>query len=76
MSTTLGRRLVRLEAGRPRPSPCDAMDPILADLSMSELVDPVRHSDAVRGRRGPAAEQRAVYARVRDRLALVGIVLP
>jgi len=76
MSTTLGRRLARLEAGRSDPSPFDAMDPILADLSVSELLDLVRHRDAVRERRSPTAEQRAVYGRVRDRLALVGIALP
>jgi len=44
MSTMLGRRLAKLETGRSRPSPFDAMDPILAELSMSELIDQLGHS--------------------------------
>jgi hypothetical protein len=76
MTRTLGRRLARLEVGRPRPSPFDAMDPVLAGLSTSELIDLVRHIGAVRERRGSTANQQAVYGRVRDRLALVGVALP
>ena len=72
----LGTRVARLEAGRPRPSPFDAMDPIRAELSMSELVALVRRIDNVwRGIR-PTPEQEAVYAVVRDRLTFVGIALP
>jgi hypothetical protein len=74
--STLGRRVDRLEEARPRPSAFDALDPILAGLSTSELIDLVRHIDAVREPQGPTAEQQAVYGRVRDRLALVGIALP
>ncbi len=72
----LGTRVARLEAGRLRPSPFDAMDPILAELSTPELVALVRLTDNVRGGTRPTPEQEAVYGMVRGRLALVGIALP
>ena len=72
----LHRRLRRLEGNRPRPSPFDAMDPILAELPTPELVALVRRIDNVEGGIRPTAEQEAVYGRVRDRLAFVGIALP
>ena len=74
--SSLHHRLRRLEAGRSSLSPWDALDPILAELSMSELIALVRHgSDVERGIR-PTPAQEAVYAMVRDRLACVGIALP
>ena len=72
----LHRRLARLEAGRPRPSPFDAMDPVLAELSMSDLIALVRRIDNVRRGIRPTAEQEAVYGMVRDRVVAVGIALP
>lgn len=76
MRTTLGRRLSKLEAGRPRPSPLDAIDPILAVMSTPDLITLIRHDDAVRAGRQPSSEETAVYAGFRDRLASVGLVLP
>jgi hypothetical protein len=74
--TSIGARLSRLERARPRPSPYDAMDPILAELSTPDLRVLVQHADAVREGRCPTAEQELVYGRLRARLAPVGIVLP
>jgi hypothetical protein len=76
MSTALGRRLARLETGRPRPSPFDVMAPIIAELSTAELRDLLGHGTAVREGQRPTPEQEAVHGKVRDLLALVGIVLP
>ena len=70
------RRLGRLEAGRPRPSPWDAMDPILAGLSTPKLIALVRHGSNVERGIRPTPEQAAMYDVVRDRLACVGIALP
>lgn len=74
--STLGRRIDRLEAGGPRPSPFDAMDPILAELSMHELIDLVHHGNAVREGRRPTPDQEEVDRKVRERMAVVGIMLP
>ena len=71
----LRRRLGRLERERPRPSPWDAMDPILAGLSTPELVALLRHGSNVAHGLRPTPEQEAVYATVRDRMASVGIAL-
>ena len=75
MSTTLGRRLGRLEAGRPRPSPYDAMDPIIAEMSTTDLHALLQHGENVRQGRRPTEEQQAVHRRFCERLAAVGIVL-
>jgi hypothetical protein len=72
----LGTRVARLEAGRPRPSPFDAIDPILAALSMPEIVALVRHGTNLERGIRPTPEQEAVYGVVRDRLAFVGTMLP
>ena len=71
----LHRRLSRLEGSRPQSSRWDAMDPILAELSMPELIDLVqRGSNVERGIR-PTPDQEAVYGLVSDRLAFAGIAL-
>jgi hypothetical protein len=72
----LERRLARLEARHPLASPWDARDPILAGLSLSELVALVRHVGRVRRGARPIPEQEAVYGMVRERLGVVGIALP
>ena len=69
----LGTRVSRLEAGRPRPSPFDA---ILAALSMPELGALVRRVSTLERGIRPTPEQEAVYGAVRERLGVVGIMLP
>jgi hypothetical protein len=72
----LARRIDRLEGARPRSSPYDAMDPILAEMSMPDLITLLQHGDNVRHGLRPTEQQRAVHKQFRDRLAAVGIVLP
>ncbi len=70
------RRLDRLEAAHSQPSPFDAIDPILAGLSLSELVALVRRGKNVERGIRPTPDQEAVYGRMRERLIVVGIALP
>ena len=72
----LGRRLDKLESGRPRPSPYDAMDPILAEMSTPELISLVHYGNAIREGRRPTAKQEAAHRAFWDRMAFAGIVLP
>ena len=74
--TALQRRLQRLERSMPDPDPWAAMDEVIADLSMSELVALVQHGKNVDCGIHPTPEQAASYGRLRDRLASVGISLP
>ena len=74
--SSLLQRLDRLEADRPQPSPCDAVDPILAELSLSEPVALARRGKHVERGIRPTPEQEAVYGRVREQLIVVGIALP
>jgi hypothetical protein len=74
--SSLRQRLDRLAAARRQPSPFDAMDPILAELSLSELVALVRRGKNVERGIRPAPEQEAVYGRVREQLIVVGIARP
>jgi hypothetical protein len=76
VSTVLSRRLDRLELSRPGPSPWDALDPILADLSLSDLIALVQRCDSLRRGIRPPSRQDAVYDLVRVRLAPTGIILP
>jgi hypothetical protein len=76
MIMALSRRLDRLEQSRPGPSLWDALDPILADLSLSDLIELVQRAGNIdRGLR-PTPRQDAVYDVVRVRLVPAGIVLP
>ena len=52
------------------------MDPILAELPMSELIALVQRGDNVERGIRPTPEQEAVYAAVRDRPTFAGIALP
>lgn len=71
------RRLSQLEAKQgPPPSTWDVIDPILGELSMSDLIALVQRDDNLKRGLRPTARQDAVYAAVRDRLTSVGIVLP
>ena len=72
----LQRRLGRLEQGRRKPSPFDAMDPILAALSMEELQALGAYERARKQGRESSPEAVLVYGLVRERLAAVGIPLP
>jgi len=74
--TALQRRLQRLERSMSSSSRWDAIDSVLADLSMSELVALVQHGKNVDCGIHPTPEQAASYGRLRDRLASVGISLP
>jgi hypothetical protein len=76
MSAALARRIGRLEGSRPDPSPWDALDPILADLSLSDLIDLVQRTTALGSGLRPTPRQDAVYDLVRIRLVPAGIVLP
>ena len=48
MNTSLRRRLKLLEGNRPPPSPYDAMDPILAEMSTDDLISLLNHDKAVK----------------------------
>jgi hypothetical protein len=67
---TLSRRLRRLEAAQPAPSPFDAMAPILAEMSTHDLLLLIHHSKAISEGRRPTVEQEAVCRQFWDQFRL------